>query len=777
MAQNNERLLAFEGAQGFGAYTQGGRGGEVVKVTNLNDSGKGSLRWALEELDGPRIVVFEVGGLIKLNDQIEVNGDVTVAGQTAPGGITVAGARLRIMEDNVIIRGMHIRPGDEKFGDPDRDARDGISIGRSDRPVKDIVIDGNSVSWSIDEGISVWGDVRNVTISNNIIGEALDDSIHPEGDHSMGMLLGDGASEISILSNLFAHNKFRNPTIKDGSHEIEFINNVVYNYGNSGFAALDDSSAHIINNVFIKGADSTDRAPIRLERPEGGAEYFVSGNIGGVTGAGTKRIDDKHVFRAATTDVLPTNAVKDHVLKNVGANPDDRDAVDERIVGSVIKGTGSVIDSPDDVGGYKAGSGGRALPDADGDGIPDVYEKIIGSNARLADDDKDANGNGYTNIEEYINGLVDGFAGGGSSQPSGGSTSVNNGPSQSTTAAQKAAAEKAAAEKAAAEKAAAQKAAAEKAAAQKAAAEKAAAEKAAAEKAGTDNSDTDKAPVKKIVVEAESLDIESGFSVRSLASSSGDKILQASLGELAQAKLVFEGAVGKYDLAIDYFDETDGKSELTVTVNDRAVATWTWDQKLGSHLANHDTLTSKVIEGLSLKPGDVVRLTGTGDGKEPLRVDSLTFSSNDKTAYAGPSTGKGVIRVEAEDFELTGFDSVKLNVAENGRVIMRDGDGVHRADHDFDGPSGVYDILIDYFDESDGESELTLAINGRAVDTWEWDDHRDSHLATPENATTHVIRNVQIEAGDEISLIGLDDGKEPLRIDAVEFAHSDLGFV
>ncbi len=760
----NERLLAFEGVQGFGANTTGGRGGEVIKVTNLNDSGKGSLRWALEENDGPRTVVFEVGGLIRLNEQIDVNGDVTIAGQTAPGGITIGGARLRLTEDNVIIRGLSIRPGDEKWGDSDYDSRDGISIGTSSKPVKNIVIDGNSISWSVDEGISLWGDVSNVTIANNIIGEALDKSKHPEGAHSMALLLGDGASEVSIYGNLFAHNKFRNPTIKDGSHEVEFINNLIYNYGDSGFAALGDSSAHVINNVFIKGKDSIDRAPIRFDKTEKGAEYYVSGNIGGMTGTGTKYIEKSHVFQAQTKDYLAAKDVEKYVLANAGANPDDRSTIDARIIKSVIQGTGEVIDSQDEVGGYKVEKGTRALSDTDKDGIPDVYEKIVGSDARKSDANKDADGDGYTNIEEYINGLIDGFPKSGSSS-SNDSGSKNNGPESSKEAEEAAA-------KAAAEKAAAEKAAAEKAAAEKAAAEKAAAKKQAQEKSEVSDKD-------EIVVEAEDMKVESGFSERSNKGASGDKMLQGSVKEESEASMLFNGKAGAYDLSIDYFDETDGESELTVKVNNREVATWAWDEDLGSHLANHLSLASKVIEGLELKPGDEISLSGRGDGREPLRVDKLVFESKDGdvASEAGPSAKGGVIRVEAEKFDLSGFKKVNLKVAENKKAIMREGDGEHRADYDFKGATGTYDILIDYFDESDGESELTLAINGKAIETWEWDDSNVHHHATKDNATTRVIENVRIKKGDEISLIGEDDGKEPLRIDAVEFAHSDLGFV
>ena len=165
-------LPSFPGAEGFGATTAGGRGGAIVKVTNLNDSGAGSLRWALEDLDKPRIVLFDVGGLITLKDSIQVNGDVTVAGQTAPGsGVTIRGGRLQVVEDDAIIRGLKFRPGDgsgQDFGE-----RDGISVGINKTLVERVVIDSNSMTWATDENTSVWSGARDVTYSNNIIAEGL----------------------------------------------------------------------------------------------------------------------------------------------------------------------------------------------------------------------------------------------------------------------------------------------------------------------------------------------------------------------------------------------------------------------------------------------------------------------------------------------------------------------------------------------------------------------------------------------------------------------------
>lgn len=405
---------AFDGAVGFGAVTQGGRGGDIVKVTNLDDSGEGSLRWALEELDGPRIVVFDVAGTIALSDQIKINGQVTVAGQTAPDeGITVTGARLWVVESDVIIRGMHVRPGDGEGQAAHH--RDAISIGKSGSVVERVIIDSNSFTWATDEVVSTWGAPRDITISNNIIAEALEGSIHPSGDHSMGMLLGDGTENVSVVGNLFVSNQHRNPQLIDAKG-VEFINNVVYNYGDNGFqgsARETGSTAHLIGNVFIPGPDSN-RDPIRLTTTKGETAFYLEDNVGSTSGSGEARIRDSHVFEPSGIDAMASEDVVEAVLDKVGARNDDGalDAIDARIVGGVTDDSGRITDAPTD----EVVTIGQIDPDdildTDGDGIRDAYEALIGSDPEVFDAHGDADGDGYTNIEEYINGLIDGFDGG-----------------------------------------------------------------------------------------------------------------------------------------------------------------------------------------------------------------------------------------------------------------------------------------------------------------------------------------------------------------------------
>ncbi|MCA0996165.1 hypothetical protein [Alloyangia pacifica] len=581
MGVENNKTLAFEGAQGFGADTTGGRGGEVVKVTNLNDSGKGSLRWALEDLDGPRIVVFEVGGQIDLTDQIQINGDVTLAGQTAPGGITVTGARLRVVESNVIIRGMNVRPGDSKDGhDPDN--RDGISVGKDGRVVKNVIIDSNSLSWAIDENASTWGGPSNVTWSNNIIAEGLVNSSHSKGDHSMGMLIGDGSSNISIIGNLFASNDQRNAIVKDASESIEFVNNVVYNYGRQGLE-VHGGSLHAIGNVMISGDDSDGRAAIRVNSGSGDNAFYISDNVSEIGGDATNKIKSGLVFDPATEEILPTSKVLDWVLSHAGVMIDgERSEIDERIIKTVLNDTGELIDAPKDVGGYLDRGSSSALKDSDDDGIPDVHEVLLGSNVNKADAQGDADGNGIANIEDYINGLLDGFGSAPTVSVDLSYTPDDSADEEDTTS---------------------------------------------DEQTVTASGDSETS-ADGFSIEAEDFDLSGDFRTASLGDASGRKVIKSQ--HEGTATTTFEGESGTYDMRIDYFDENDGVSYLEVRLNDEVLDAWYWDQNLGSAFANKQTLTHRVIEDVDIEAGDEIIFYGVGDrGNEPMRIDTLAFTPSD----------------------------------------------------------------------------------------------------------------------------------------------------
>ncbi|NDW01721.1 right-handed parallel beta-helix repeat-containing protein [Salipiger sp. PrR002] len=670
-----------------------------------------------------------------------------MAGQTAPGGITVTGARLRVVDSNVIIRGMTVRPGD----DPDAqnpDDRDGVSIGKAGETVENVILDSNSLSWSIDEVASTWGSPSNVTISNNIIAEALQDSLHPKGDHSMGMLIGDESSNISIIGNLLASNEFRNALVKDDAQNIEFINNVIYNYGQEGLVVAGNSTVHVIGNVFIKGQDSGGREAIRFIGTDGGAAFYVLDNDGDVGGTNAGKIVSDFVFDPATTEVLSSGAVVDWVLSNVGARIDgELSEIDQRIINSVLNDTGKIIDSPDDVGGYGDGSQTKALTDTDDDGIPDFYEYIIGSDAKTADAQLDADGDGYANIEDYINGLLDGF----DEVSDGGNTGTQPDPDTGT---------------------------------------------------GEDGDDTATllpetggdtgAGVGTVItLEAEDLTLSEGFAVKSVGPASGGAVIQNETGEAQTASYAFDGDAGVYALTLNYFDENDGVSTLRVLINGEEVTSWNWDAELGSGNADRATQTSKLIDGLELQAGDVLSLQGVNDSGEPLRIDSLslemtgTLDSTDSDLDAGTEIGTGiepgnsdaigtVISYEAEDLDLSdGFAVKKIGPASGNAVIQNETDEAQTASFDFDGDAGVYDLTVNYFDENDGVSTLSVLVNGKEVASWDWDAELGSANASTSTQTAKLIEGLELQAGDTVTLQGINDAREPLRIDSLSLEMTD----
>ncbi|MGL4239266.1 pectate lyase family protein [Tabrizicola sp.] len=407
---------AFPGAMGFGAVTAGGRGGPVIRVTNLERGGKGSLAWALSSLSGPRIVVFEVGGIIKLRDEIRVNGEVTVLGQTAPGeGITIEGGRLVVVGDDVIIRGIHFRPGTGKG--QDRTARDGISIGSKGQTVRRVIVDRNSIMWATDENASTWYTVEDVTYSNNIIAEGLLNAGHADGRHSMGMLIGQKTNRISILRNAFFSNYWRNPQIEETA-AAEVINNLIYNYGPGGIQiSKGPSRVDVIGNVMVAGPNTPDvdtRPAISLEDASPGAAYFLKDNL---TPLGIDVASgDGVAFLAASplvapesgTPVLPSHMVKSHVLAEAGARVPALDRADQRILDSLSENTGRTFDGS--WHGRKWRPPEAKWPksrDGDRDGLPDDEEARLGTDPEVADSERIDPVTGYAYIELYANGLFE----------------------------------------------------------------------------------------------------------------------------------------------------------------------------------------------------------------------------------------------------------------------------------------------------------------------------------------------------------------------------------
>lgn len=417
-------IPAFPGAEGFGAQSIGGRGGRVIEVTNLNDSGPGSLRAAIEA-EGPRIVVFRVGGTIELQSRITIdNPYITIAGQTAPGGgIAIKNnpvnirSSIRIRTHDVILRYLRIRPGPSAELS---DTLDALTIPEG----YNIIVDHCSLSWATDEVLNVWDDAQDITIQWSIISEGLNESTHTEGPHSKGMLLGnEGSKRISIHHNLFAHNWKRNPDINN-SGITDVVNNVIYNFRTA--VLVKDSNAtpkvNYINNYAKQGTASIYPYDLQFWVDEGRIpQIFVQGNIG-VSRPNDELpqqlvvreedrgfvVDQRHEAAAVTT----TSAVQAYVdvLAGAGATLPTRDTADVRVVNDVINGTGNIIDNPSQVGGWPVLADGEPPVDQDHDGMPDDWEREHGFDpSSAADNAFDADGDGYTNVEEYLNGTDPGM--------------------------------------------------------------------------------------------------------------------------------------------------------------------------------------------------------------------------------------------------------------------------------------------------------------------------------------------------------------------------------
>jgi hypothetical protein len=398
---------AFPNAVGFGVQTPGGRGGAILKVTNLNDSGVGSLRAAVES-NGPRTVVFEVSGTIVLKSELKIRDPyLTVAGQTAPSpGITLRAGEFNILTHDVIVQHIRIRVGDQIPEGTDASGLDGMSsdglMPYNNAFSWNVVIDHVSISWAIDENASSWGDdVHDVTFSNCIISEGLYNSVHPEGIHSMGMLLTPNARNVAVVNNLFAHDADRNPLISNGA-SVVVANNLFYNWEGGKATNIGHTSnfipakytndVSVINNRYIGGPNTTPftYAISTTTVLDPGSKLFYSGNSMENVKAEYRNLSTfDPVVNTPPISIdgfTPANAstVEASVLANAGARPLDRDAVDARIVSEVQTRGGQIINSQNEVGGWpNLATNVRTLT------IP-------------ANPNGDEDGDGYTNIEEQL---------------------------------------------------------------------------------------------------------------------------------------------------------------------------------------------------------------------------------------------------------------------------------------------------------------------------------------------------------------------------------------
>lgn len=455
-------MLAFPGAEGGGRYSFGGRGGKVYVVTNLNDDGPGSLRWACEQ-GGARIIVFNVAGIIRLQTPLIIRAPyITIAGQTAPGdGVCIAGESVWINTHDVIIRYMRFRRGETWVGRRD-DAIGG-------NPIGNIIIDHVSATWGLDENMSMYrhmyndstGKIEdkfgtvNITIQNSIFGEALD-----TWNHAFGSTLG--GENCTFMRNLWANNAGRNPSV-GWNGVFNFANNVVYNWVHRSIDGGDyRAQFNIINNYFKPGPATPKNTPVghRILKPESGrsklkekyyGRSYVNGNImegypeitkdnwnGGVqveeerdAGKYKDFMKVNKPLPMAPVTILSAEEARKYVLANAGATLPKRDAVDARIVKEATTGKVEInpnvklpetqfkhrrlpIDSykigiitdPAQVGGYPEYKG-TPYVDSDNDGMPDAYELKVGLNPKDAADAAKIAKNGYSNIENYLNSVVD----------------------------------------------------------------------------------------------------------------------------------------------------------------------------------------------------------------------------------------------------------------------------------------------------------------------------------------------------------------------------------
>lgn len=461
-----EKIPAFPGAEGFGRYVTGGRGGKVFHVTNLNDSGEGSLRWALSQA-GAKTIVFDTSGTIHLESALNIPNNTTIAGQTAPGdGICLADYPVAIKGNNVIVRYMRFRLGNKYVLKDGADGWDGF--GGFDQ--QDWMIDHCSVSWSIDECLSVLGN-KNTTVQWCLVAQSLVNSGHSKGAHGYG---GNwGGSGASFHHNLIAHHGSRTPRLGPRpttqlDERMDMRNNVIYNFGGNGCYGGEGMTVNIVNNYYKPGPASPTGtkgyriAGIGVRTKEYittypayapalhlWGKYYVTGNYNSAysivnddnwTYGIINQIDASGcdgTFTATTKDTIKldqpmpfiyttTHSAADaytKVLAYAGASL-HRDSFDEQMVNDTRNGIASYTgtglskgfvnsqddnkpaDAPDDWSAWPTLTPKAVQKDTDGDGIPDAWERNNGLNPDDASDGNAVADNGYTNLENYLNSLV-----------------------------------------------------------------------------------------------------------------------------------------------------------------------------------------------------------------------------------------------------------------------------------------------------------------------------------------------------------------------------------
>ena len=594
------QVPAFPGAEGFGKNATGGRGGKIIFVTNLNDSGEGSLRAAVEET-GSRTVLFKVGGVINLRSTLTIaNPDITIAGQSAPGdGICLKsnGSRgiylMNIKTNNVIVRHIKFRRGPStEGGECNGDALAMLGA-------QNCIIDHCSFSWTTDELISSWP-AQNITVQWCTFAEALHNSTHsddcdpggPLEPHALGPLMGNASDRITFYRNLFANNTGRNPQISptEGG-QFQLINNVVYNTcyaislaGKNG----NEINVNAIGNYIKWGPNScnNNRNNILLS---GNTKVYVEDNLTPFRSEGDdqwlatsefrKQTPARTIFQANRPFAMPevptisaANAYREvplqagaiKVSNAEGAIVIKRDPVDQRTLADVTSGTatsgtsGRRLDHPNDVGGWPTYASGTPPADSDNDGMPDAWENKYGLNPdNAADNNKDTDGDGYLNVEEFLN----------ETDPTGGRPSEvpSRGPGR---------------------------------------------------------------------IEAEAMALSNYRTADWKSASEKSIIAVKDLSQPASATYRFTGSEGRYSINVRYRDEIDGASSFTLLVNNAARGAWTADQVKQSP----DQWKTFTADGIYLKKDAHISIRTQADPGEPARLDYVEVTGgNELSSVVGPS--------------------------------------------------------------------------------------------------------------------------------------------
>lgn len=404
---------SFPGAEGFGATATGGRGGDVYFVTNLDNDGPGSLRDAVRK--GARMVLFKTSGTINLESTLRLDvSNITIAGQTAPGdGICLRGKELVVSGDNIIVRFLRIRPGDERG-----EEHDALTIWGADR----VMVDHCSLSWSTDSLNDVVRDSSHVTVQWCVLSEPLNKSVHQKGAHGYGTGWGSGPNGgNSFHHNLLAHCNSRSPRLGSEQHAlVDVRNNVIYNMGTGWAYGGEHARANLVANFYKPGPRTArPRELFRVGSPDTrmyldrnvvfGQPQVSQNNASGL--AGEDGIDLAATLVAEpfdTVDIREDSAEFAYVrvLASAGATLPGRDPVDARVIGEVRDGTGHIINSPRDVGGWPVLQSEEPPSDGDGDGMPDNWEREHGFNPKDAADGITLTDEGYSNLETYLNQLA-----------------------------------------------------------------------------------------------------------------------------------------------------------------------------------------------------------------------------------------------------------------------------------------------------------------------------------------------------------------------------------